>query len=220
MYFNILGVARWLLLAVVVGSLIFADVYSVQMMRDPFADAAKPKPKTDITAATAALNNQLNSATAPLAEQIKALKKEISTAERRAETSNASLTVLVSNGNGWAAREMEKKKNSATKSARKQLNELQTAYNASLTNNSATISSLTSQLNTENIETEEANRRKKYSLSGMYLVGGVGSKLMTVILRIFLVVSFLSKTPTLDVNNDGVVDGRDVTDSARGGSFR
>jgi len=37
-----------------------------------------------------------------------------------------------------------------------------------------------------------------------------------VLFRIFLVISFLAKSPTLDANGDGIVDGRDVTAAAGG----
>lgn len=218
-FFRILAVSRWALLVLVVGALFLADWYSVQAIRDPFASAAKQTETTDLTAASTALAGSLKATTAPMAEQISALKKDIAAAERRTESTNTSLAALVAQGNGWAAREMEKKKERATRSARKQLAALQGSYTEALSRQSATIATTSEQITTRNAEIEEQNRQKRYTLSGMYFMFGAGSKALTVVLRIFLVISFLSKTPTLDVNGDGVVDGRDVTDSARG-SFR
>lgn len=217
-YFRILAVSRWLLLLVVVGALFIADWYSVQAIRDPFASAAKQAQTTDITTANAALAGSLKSTTAPMAEQIAALKKEIASTERRTETSNTALAALVAQGNGWAVRELEKKKARATSAARKQLNTLQDSYTQTLSRQSAVIATNNEQITARNAQIEEDNRQKRYTLSGMYFMFGAGSKALTVILRIFLVISFLAKTPTLDVNGDGVVDGRDVTEAARGGS--
>lgn len=221
LYFKALAISRWVLLVMVVGALFLADWYSVQAIRDPFASAAKQTETTDITAATAALSASMKEATGPMADQITALKKDIAAAERRTESTNSSLAALVAQGNGWAIREMEKKKAAATKSARKQLTALQGSYTEALGRQSATIASSTEQITARNAEIEQENRQKRYTLSGMFFLFGAGSKALTVILRIFLVISFLSKTPTLDVNGDGVVDGRDVTDGARGsgGSF-
>lgn len=217
-YFKALAISRWVLLVLVVGALFLADWYSVQAIRDPFASAAKQTETTDLTAATAALSASMKEATGPMAEQISTLKKDIAAAERRTESTNASLAALVAQGNGWAIREMEKKKAAATKAARKQLTALQGSYTEALGRTSATIASSTEQITARNAEIEQENRQKRYTLSGMFFMFGAGSKALTVILRIFLVISFLSKTPTLDVNGDGVVDGRDVTDGARGGS--
>lgn len=220
-YFKLLAISRWLLLSIVVAALFYADWNSVQTIRDPFAAQARQRATVDVAAASAALSGELNNASAPMAAQIGQLKADITTAERRTERANASLAALVANGNGWAAREMEKKKNSATKASRKELSALQSAYTKTLSAQSETIGEATRQITARNADTELENRQKRHSLSNMFFMFGAGSKALTVILRIFLVVSFLSKTPTLDANGDGVIDGRDVSEAARGGgSFR
>lgn len=219
-YFKMLAVSRWLLLLVVVLALFAADWYSVQAIRDPFASQARQTETTDLAATTAALSGQLRSASAPMADQIASLKKDIKDAERRAQSANGALVSLAANGNGWAVRELEKKKTAATKASRKELEKLQSAYTTTLAEQSATLTSTTAYIGAKNAEIDAENRKKKYTLSGMYFMAGGGCKALTVILRIFLVVSFLAKTPTLDANGDGVVDGRDVTAAARDDSFR
>lgn len=220
-YFKLLGIGRWILLAIVVAALFYADWNSVQTIRDPFAAQARQRETVDVAAASATLSAELKSASAPMAAQIAALKSDITAAERRTERANASLAALASNGNGWAARELEKKKTAATKAARKELTGLQSAYTKTLSSQSETIGEATRQITTRNADTDLENRQKRNSLSNMFFMFGAGSKALTVILRIFLVVSFLSKTPTLDANNDGVIDGRDVSAAARGDeSFR
>lgn len=221
LYFKILDICRWLLLTIVVGALFYADWNSVQTIRDPFAAQARQRETTDVVAASAALNAELKSAVAPMSGQIASLKSDISAAERRTERANGSLVALATQGNGWAARELEKKKQAATKAQRKELNSLQSAYTKTLSAQSETIGEATRQITARNADTDTENRQKRESLSNMFFMFGAGSKALTVILRIFLVVSFLAKTPTLDANGDGVVDGRDVSAAARGDeSFR
>lgn len=220
LYFRFMAVSRWLLLLVVVLALFAADWYSVQAIRDPFASQARQTEKTDLAATTAALSGEMRSASAPMAEQINTLKKDIAAAERRTTAANGALVSLAANGNGWAANELEKKESAATRASRKELDKLQSAYTTTLANQSAILTSTTDRVSAKNAEIEEENRQKKYTLSGMYFMAGGGCKVLTVILRIFLVVSFLAKTPTLDANGDGVVDGRDVTAAARDDSFR
>lgn len=215
-YFKILDICRWLLLTIVVGALFYADWNSVQTIRDPFAAQARQRETTDVVAASAALNAELKSAVAPMSGQIASLKSDISAAERRTERANGSLVALATQGNGWAARELEKKKQAATKAQRKELNSLQSAYTKTLSAQSETIGEATRQITARNADTDTENRQKRESLSNMFFMFGAGSKALTVILRIFLVVSFLAKTPTLDANGDGVVDGRDVSAAARG----
>lgn len=215
-YFKALDVVRWLLLTLVVGALFYADWNSVQTIRDPFAATARQRATTDIAAATANLSKNLSAASTPMAEQIAALKKDIAATERRAIAANGGLAALVKNGNGWASRELEKKKSAATRNSRRELDKLQSAYTSTLADQSAALTASTSALTTENQQISAENDQKKRSLSDMFFMFGAGSKLLTVILRIFLVVSFLSKTPTLDANGDGVIDGRDVTAAASG----
>lgn len=216
-YFKVLNVVRWLVLTLVVVALFWADWNSVMTIKDPFADSARQRATTDITTATASLSTQLRSASAPMAEQIAALKADIAAAERRTTASNTALVDLARQGNGWATRELEKKKTAATRSSRRELDKLQSAYTNTLSEQSATLVSTTAAIKSDNDAIALENARKRESLSTMFFMFGAGSKLLTVLLRIFLVVSFLSKTPTLDANGDGVIDGRDVTAAAGGG---
>lgn len=221
-YFKILDVTRWVVLTIVVAALFYADWNSVQTIRDPFAASAKQRETTDIAAASATLSANLSSASAPMAQQIAALRADIAATEKRVTAGNTSLTALIHNNNGWAARELAKKKASATKSSRKELEKLQSAYTKTLSDQSATLTSTTNAISDQNTEITRENTQQKQSISAMYFMFGAGCKALTVLLRIFLVVSFLAKTPTLDANGDGIIDGRDVSAAARGGdgSFR
>lgn len=106
-YFKVMNIVRWIVLSIVVAALFYADWNSVQTIKDPFASSARMQETQDIATASAALSGQLKNASAPMAEQIKALKADIVAAEKRAG-SNIALASLASHGNGWAANEIEK----------------------------------------------------------------------------------------------------------------
>jgi len=216
-YFRVLKIVRWIILATVVALLFCADWYSVQTIKDPFAASAKQGEIVNVAAVTATVSGQYDGVAAPLAAQINTLKADIRAEERRVEAGNGALAALVAKGNGWAAKELSKKKERATKAARAELASTQAAYTAALQGRVAAVNSSTAAIQRSNDDTERTNAENRAALSGMFFLFGAGSKAMTVLMRIFLVVSFLAKNPTLDANGDGVVDGRDVSAAARGG---
>jgi len=217
-YFVVLKWAKWAILTTVVIVLFMADYYSVALTRGPLGSEAKQEATADIAAATAAVSSQYSGAAAPLAQQIKTLKADIAAAERRTEANNASLASLIANGNGWAKNEMAKRKAKATASLKKELDATQAAYTAALSGQVAAVNSTTAALASRNAQVEADNLTKRASIEAMYFGAGILFKGLTVLFRIFLVISFLAKSPTLDANGDGIVDGRDVTAAAGGGS--
>lgn len=213
-YFKILKSAKWVILTTVVIVLFLADYYSVALTRGPLGSEARQTEITDITAVTASVSSQYGAAAAPLAAQIKALKTDISAAERRTESANASLATLAANGNGWAKQQLSKKKAAATKSLKKELEATQSAYTAALNGQVQAVNQTTEAVNRRNATIEADNTAKRQSIETTYFGAGVLLKSLTVLFRIFLVISFLAKSPTLDANGDGTVDGRDVTAAA------
>lgn len=221
LYFKVLRFLRWVILTAIVGALFYGDWVSVQALRDPFADQAKKKEKTDVTAYTASLGDELNAAVAPLASQMKALERKIAAAEKRVEAGNPGLLSLKKEGNGWAGSELSKQKDKATRDDRKELNKITASYNEALAGNAALLGAATGTVVQENQAADSDNSNQKQSLSTLYFMSGAGAKALSVLLRIFLVVSFLSRNPNLDANGDGKVDHDDVTEAAggRGGFF-
>lgn len=193
----------------------------MQIIKDPFAAQAKQEEVVDVATVAAGVAVQYDGVSAPLAEQIKQLKADIRAEEKRVDASNRSLTELAAKGNGWAANELAKKKAKATKAAKSELQSTQQAYTQALQGRVNAVNSTTRAIGEKNAATEQDNATKRAALSGMFFMFGAGFKVLTVLMRIFLVVSFLSKSPTLDANGDGIVDGRDVTAAASGNtSFR
>ena len=215
-YFRATKIVRWTILAIVVTLLFCADWFSVQTIKDPFAARAKQGEIVNVAAVTASVAGQYDDVAAPLAAQIKVLNANITADERRVQSANAALSALIAKGNGWASREMSKKKDRATKSARHELARTQAAYSAALEGRVSAVNSTAEVIRQRNADTERNNAENRSALSGMFFMFGAGSKALTVLMRIFLVVSFLAKNPTLDANLDGVVDGQDVTAAARG----
>lgn len=216
LFFQIMGGIRWLILATIVTALFVGDWYSVQAVRDPFANQAQEKPTTDVTTFSAALQNQLSAGAAPMAEQIKTLKRDIADAEKRVEAGNPGLVSLQKEGNSWAAKELAGKKARATKEMKKDLDVLQKEYNTAISDNTRLLNTETKRIQESNLQINNQNATQRTSLSDLYFYSGAGAKALSVLLRIFLVISFLVKNPTLDANGDGVVDGKDVTAGAGG----
>lgn len=216
-YFKIMGFVRWFVLTIIVVALFLGDWYSVQAVRDPVAAQAKQKPTTDVRMFATNLGTSLATATAPLATQIGQLKADIKAAESRVEAGNPGLVTLIKkDGNSWAAKELSKKTSAATRELRSELSAITKEYNKALGETSKTLTTETQRVTGENLVANADNETKKASLSGLYFWAGFGSKSLSVLLRIFLVISFLYKNPTLDANGDGVVDGKDVTAAAGG----
>ncbi len=223
-----LKILRWIILATIVGGLFYVDFYSVQTIRNPFAAQARQKPTADLSAVTADLATQTTAATAPMAAQIANLQKQIAqadrdirTAETNAATKNKALRDLIAQGNTWATGELNRKKAQASATTRKhkealqaQLDAANTNYNTALARQNDAITAVTTATLQKNQQIEAENLEQKYSLSGMYFMLGFGLKTLTILFRIFLVVSYLAKNPNFDANNDGIIDGRDVTASA------
>ena len=213
-YIKAMAFFRWVILAAIVSLLFYADFISVYTVKDPIAAASKQKPVVDPAKVSAEAASTMNEQIKPLKQQISALKAEIKQEESRVERQNASLVKLVSQGNNWAPSQLAAKKANATKVKRANLTKLEDAYTAALSGNSTALATINNQAIQTSQVTIEENNAQKAAMSNLFQLFGVGSKIMTVLFRMFLVVSFLSKNPNLDANGDGTVDGEDVTAAA------
>lgn len=217
LYFHVLGVVKWLFLTAIVAALFAGDWYSVQAMRDPFANTAKGTPTVDTDSFANALSTTLSATTKPMATQIKSLQNQIKDANKLVDKSNSGLVTLIKKtGNGWASTELNKKKNAATKHLRNELDLLVKEYNTALGENTKLLTSELKRVSTGNEEITEGNNTQRASLSGLFFYSGAGAKALSVLLRLFLVISFLHKNKELDINGDGVVDSKDVDAYVKG----
>ena len=147
-----------------------------------------------------------------MARQINALKQDVTATERRISANNGSLTKLISNGNDWAKSELSKKKNAATKASRAELEKLTAAYNSALGSEASTLAQTQTLINEQNQQALQSNNMNRQVMAGMYTACTVGPKLLSIILRILMVITFFaySQGITLDLNGDGVIDYADV----------
>lgn len=211
-YFRKLRKAERVLFIVVLIALFAFDAFTTIIIRDPVADEAKKIELTDIAAATSTLTKEQKQAADPMAAQIAALKKEIASAEARAASSNPALAKLAQDGNGWAKQEIAKKRASASKSARSELEKLSAAYNTTLASQSTTLSETQSLINQQNHDAAQANARNRDVMASMYIWMAFGPKALAIILRILMVISFFAYSSglKLDLNGDGIIDNTDV----------
>jgi hypothetical protein len=209
--------ARLFMLTGIVLLLFAADVFSVYTIKDPFANKAKGRELVDVEARRTTWVEGSTAQLNPMAGQIKTLKADIAAAESRVVTDNPGLRKLAREKNTWAIQQLANKKKAASKSMRAELEKLTASYNTSLASNAAQADTSIALINTLNKNAVEANDRDRSALSGMFMFFGGGSKVLAVLCRVFLVISFLSLNPKLwDANKDGKIDGSDATAAARG----
>lgn len=208
---NLRRVESVLFLVVLVGLFAF-DAYTTVIIRDPVADEAKQLEITDVAAATNQLSREHSTATAPMASQIASLKADIAATERRVSSDNAALTKLAQEGNAWAKGQLAAKKAKATKNSRQELEKLTAAYNTALSNQSTAIASTEAQIQQQNQQRMEANERNRSIMASMYTWMAFGPKLLSIILRILMVITFFAYSSNLqmDLNGDGIIDYADV----------
>lgn len=188
------------------------DAYTTLIIRDPVADQAKKIQITDIADATAKVSDEQKRATAPIADQMKALKAEISSNERKVMTNNASLAKLAADGNTWAKQQLGYKKAAATKSAKNELEKLSATYTTALSAQSSALAETQTLINQQNMQAAQENNTNRAVMAGMYTACTVGPKILSIILRILMVITFFaySQGITLDLNGDGIIDYADV----------
>lgn len=188
------------------------DAYTTIIIRDPVADEAKQLEITDLATATSSISKQHQESTAPMARQITQLKSDIAATERRISADNAALAKLSNEGNSWARQQLANKKAKGTKNARTELEKLQAAYNIALSTQSAAVAQAETQIQQQNQQRMEANQRNRQIMAGMYTWMAFGPKLLSIILRILMVITFFaySSSLQLDLNGDGIIDYADV----------
>lgn len=211
-YFRNLRRAESFVFAILLLGLFAFDLYTTLIIRDPIADNARTNATTDIAQATATIAEKQTQAANPIAQQITALQTKIKDDERRAAAANPGLQKLAQEGNTWAKQQIAAKKARATKTTRAQLEQLNTTYNNTLAGQSATLATAQTQITDENTRIAAANQRNRNVMSGMYVAFTVIPKLLSIILRILMVITFLAYSVNFhpDLTGDGVIDYADV----------
>lgn len=209
-----IGLLRWLSISTIVALLFYADYKSVYTLRDPVASQAKQGVLFDTDSLSRAQLARTREAVSDDGKEIASLQKSIENRAAQVAASNAGLTKLIADGNPWAQSELAKKIRTANSednkllSAAKQRRQVKQAR----------------QLQQDSVEmayalaanglTFSGNVESKTAISTMFTTFGFGAKILTILCRLLLVLSFLAKG-IYDADGDGVIDGKDVTADAK-----
>lgn len=211
-YFKNLRRAESFMFAILLAGLFAFDIYTTWIIKDPIADSARGKQTTDLAAATDTIQRIQSTAIGPIAAQLKDLDARIRSEERRAATANPGLQKLAQEGNTWAKTKIEKSKTRATATLRGERDQLTAAYNRTLANASGTLATAQSQIQAENDRIAAANQRSREVMGGMYMAFTIIPKILSIILRVLMVITFLAYSTTFnpDLTGDGIIDYADV----------
>lgn len=211
-YFRNLRRAESFLFGILLLGLFAFDLYTTLIIRDPIADNARAEQTTDLAAATNTVSAAQTAAASPIAAQLKDLDTRIRAEERRTTAANPGLQKLAQEGNTWGRQQLEKKKNRATANLRKQRDQLTDTYNQTLTNQATTLATTQTQITAQNDQIAAANQRNRNVMAGMYVAFTVIPKILSIILRILMVITFLAYSVNFhpDLTGDGVIDYADV----------
>jgi hypothetical protein len=206
---------RWLVVTGIVAALFWADWNSVVTLRSPIANAKQEKAeRVDWQQLDAAQAAAITAQLAPIDAELKTVRNRIAATEKKTAAANVGLQKLITDGNAWAATEMQRKKDRATNADRKRLEKLEAQRDqvyASATTSASSQRQLALADDTEAVATEQES---KAAIATLFTMFGLGAKILTICFRLFLVINFLITKPG-DVNGDGQINGEDVTAHAR-----
>lgn len=201
---------------VLIGLFIF-DAYTTLVIRDPVADQARQQSTIDIDGMRAKIQADQEKKIADLRADSKAKAREIADAERNVLASSPALAKLQSDGNAWAASELAKKKAKATRAAAKNRADIESGITTTMSADAAYLQARVAEAEALNAKAGAATERNRSVFSGMYLAFTIIPKLLSIILRVLMVVSFLaySHNFTPDLTGDGIIDYEDVEEYYR-----
>ena len=208
---------RWLVVTIIVAALLWADWTSVYTLRSPIANAKKENvERVDFSSLRKEQQRAITATIAPVDAEIKQVRADIVAAERNAVAANTALAKLAAEGNSWAKGQLAAKKAKATKAYKKRLESLQEQRDKAYTSATTLAAREQDIALTDDATAQQTEAESKTAITTLFTQFGIGSKLLTIFLRLFLIINFLINTPNWDANRDGRIDGSDVTASASG----
>lgn len=207
---------KWGLLAL----LLSMDVASMWVITDPVTRAAGSDASLDVERMRTEMQEKYDAQAKSLQAQAQAHEKAARLEKARIAQANVGLVRLQASGNGWAASELRKKQERATKSDATAKQSFEAAAQNTISEGQKYISARIAEAEQRNRETEERNRANQAIAATMYLIFTVGLKILTIFLRVMIVVSFIaySYNYSPDVTGDGIIDYNDAEQWAKGGS--
>lgn len=207
---------RWVVVTLIVAGLFWADWASVTTLRSPIANAKKERvERVDFAALRSEQQRAIANTISPIDKEITQLRADIATAERNVVANNSALQKLVADGNSWAKGQMAAKKTAATKADKKRLATLQAQRDKAYSDITASTAQERQIALADDQSAQQSEAESKAAIATLFTMFGLGSKMLTIFFRLFLVINFLITSPNWDANGDGVVDGNDVAAAAR-----
>ena len=203
---------RWSIVMVIVAALFYADYKSVYTLKDPIANAREHYKPTDYSSLHNQQQARVKDATADFDRQIKEEKQERDRKVANAQ-SHVALQQLANDGNGWARQQLKTRATAAEAPYKKRLASLQEKRDKVADAERAANEQERNNIITADNAGLSADSGNREAISGMFTQFGLGSKIMTILLRLLLIINFLVNNPG-DWNGDGKIDGEDVTAAA------
>ena len=204
-------VEKYMFLVLLLGLLSF-DLYTSLIIRDPIADSARAEQTIDPDALRAEIAAQNAAEIAALDKAAKEKRSNIAQAEAGAKNSNKSLSKLAQEGNTWAQNQINAKAAKATKSEKAQLNTIEETRAAKIAAAATYTEQRLQQVMAANQDAESKTRQNREIMASMYTIFTVVPKLLAMLLRVLMVVSFLAYSQQFnpDISGDGIIDYNDV----------
>lgn len=213
---NLRNAERWFF-AVVLAMLFAFDAYTTFIIRDPVADQAKRQPLINVDSLRAKMQADHDANIAALRSDARAKERAIAETEKRVEGSNLALAKLKNSGNSWAAGKIAAQQRKATATDAKSRAAIEESIAAARTDFPAYMSARIADAEKANERANTNTDRNRAVFSGMYMAFTIIPKLLSIILRVLMVVSFLAYSHKFnpDLTGDGVIDYHDVEEYHR-----
>lgn len=219
-YFNKMQTGERVGLVLLLVSLLALDTVSTFIIRDPVAEQAGNNPIINIDSLRSTITTTQAAELAALRNRSSEKTKAIVETRNRVGASNPALARLKAQGNGWAATEIAKKQARATKADAIALEKNEAEVSTTIEQNREYLNARVTEAEQKNQQNQERNARSQAVTGTMYLIFSIGLKLLTILLRVMLVVTFCAYSYRFnpDLTGDNIIDYEDLNAFGKGQS--
>ena len=211
-YFNSLQKGERVGLVLLLILLLTLDVVSTYIITEPVSQQAANLPTINVDSLRTNLASANTAEIAALTARSKEKKREIAEASSRVVGANPALLKLKNQGNAWAAQTIASKQAKATKSHQTELEKNEQTVSISIEQGKAYIAARIAEAEETNLRNQQRNQKAQETAGTMYLIFSIGLKVLTILLRIMLVVTFCAYSYRFspDLTGDGIVNYDDL----------
>lgn len=203
---------------VVVLLILFAfDAYTTFIIRDPVADQARRQPTINVDSLRAKMQADHDAQIAALRADAKEKERAIAATEKRVEAGNPALSSLKAKGNAWAAQKIAASQRKATATDAKGRAAIEESIARARAEAPAYMQARIAEAEAANARATAGTDRQRAVFSNMYMAFTVIPKVLSIILRVLMVVSFLAYSERFnpDLTGDGEINYLDVEEYHR-----